>query len=273
MERVQRNGGTAGIVAGVLLIVLFFLFMSLRISNAQVADPGFMVPLLSKNPGTFMGVGIFGALVAGFAVVFSIGLVYRLREKAPTRALASLYLAVLGLGAHAADSMVSWIGGRAVGLAAAKDAVAAGHAYVAVSAVAQSLNAMANVFTGAALLVAAWAIIATGAAGSRPPLGARGVLVRFPDAGAYRPARPASTVPWVMRWASRMGMKVPAMTKRAAILVTGRCRGLVSWLKIQMGSVSCCPAVNVVTMISSKERANASIPPASSAVAMLGSTM
>src|SRR3990172_3047176 len=98
MERVQRNGGTAGIVAGGLLIVLFFLFMSLRITNAQFADPGFMVPLLSKNPGTFMGVGIVGALVAGFAVVFSIGLVYRLREKAPTRALASLYLAVLGRG-------------------------------------------------------------------------------------------------------------------------------------------------------------------------------
>jgi len=169
MDRVQRNGGTAGIVAGVLLIVLFFLFMSLQITNAQFADPGFMVPLLSKNPGTFMGVGIVGALVAGFAVVFSIGLVYRLREKAPTRALASLYLAVLGLGAHAADSMVDWIGTRMVGLHAAKDAVAAGHAYVAVSAVALSLNAMANAFTGAALLVAAWAIIATGAL--RPLLG------------------------------------------------------------------------------------------------------
>src|SRR3989337_938267 len=131
MDRVQRNGGTAGIVAGVLLIVLFFLFMSLPITNAQFADPGFMVPLLSKNPGTFMGVGIVGALVAGFAVVFSIGLVYRLREKAPTRALASLY--------------------------------------VAGSAVALSFNTMANAVTGAALLVAAWAIIATGAL--RPLLG------------------------------------------------------------------------------------------------------
>jgi len=163
MERVQRNAGTAGIVAGVLLIVLFFLFMSLRITNAQFVDPGFMVPLLSKNPGTFMGVGIVGALASGFAIVFSIGLAYRLREKAPTRALASLYLAVFGLGAHAADSMIDWIGTRTVGLAAAKDAVAAGHAYVAVSAVALSIYAMANAFTGAALLVAGWASIATGA--------------------------------------------------------------------------------------------------------------
>jgi hypothetical protein len=32
MERVQRNAGTAGIVAGVLLIVFFLLFSSLGIS-------------------------------------------------------------------------------------------------------------------------------------------------------------------------------------------------------------------------------------------------
>ena len=169
MERVQRNAGTAGIVAGVLLIVLFFLFMSLRITNAQFADPGFMVPLLTKDPGMFRNLGIAGALVAGFAVIFTVGLAYRLREKAPTRALAQLYLAVLGLGAHAADSMVTWIGIRTVGLAAAKDAVAAGPAYIAVSGVSASLYAMANAFTGASLLVAAWAVVSTGAL--RPLLG------------------------------------------------------------------------------------------------------
>src|SRR4030067_1380241 len=107
MERVQRNGGTAGIVAGVLLFVLFFLFMSLRITNAQFADPGFMVPLLSKNPGTFMGIGIVGALTAGFAVVFSIGLVYRLREEAPSRSRAWRVLGRPRLGGHAADYMAS----------------------------------------------------------------------------------------------------------------------------------------------------------------------
>ena len=41
---------------------------------------------------------------------------------------------------------------------------------------------------------------------------------------------------------------------------------------IQTGSVLCCPAVKVVTITSSKESAKASMPPANSAVAMLGST-
>ena len=55
-------------------------------------------------------------------------------------------------------------------------------------------------------------------------------------------------------------------------IVTGRCLGLVSWLKIQIGSVSCWPVVKVVTMISSKDRAKESIPPAKRAVARCGSS-
>ena len=65
-------------------------------------------------------------------------------------------------------------------------------------------------------------------------------------------------------------MKVAAITNTATTFVTGRWRGFASWLKIQIGSVSCWPAVNVVTITSSNESANASIPPASSAVAMFG---
>ena len=41
--------------------------------------------------------------------------------------------------------------------------------------------------------------------------------------------------------------------------------------KIHSGSVFCAPAVNVVTMTSSKDSANASRPPATSAVAITGS--
>jgi hypothetical protein len=50
-------------------------------------------------------------------------------------------------------------------------------------------------------------------------------------------------------------MKVILITRIATTLVTGRSRGLVSWLKIQIGSVDCCPVVNVVTITSSKESA------------------
>src|SRR6516162_3445105 len=62
------------------------------------------------------------------------------------------------------------------------------------------------------------------------------------------------------------------MTKTAATFVRGRSRGRKSWLSIQIGRVSCCPAVKVVTITSSKLRAKASMPPANRAVATFGST-
>ena len=73
-----------------------------------------------------------------------------------------------------------------------------------------------------------------------------------------------------MRCAIKMGMAVNRTTNMAVTLVTGLLRGLSIWLYIQMGSVCCKPAVNVVTITSSKESEKARIPPASSAVAMFG---
>ncbi|MNG39622.1 hypothetical protein D3C85_1894450 [compost metagenome] len=65
-------------------------------------------------------------------------------------------------------------------------------------------------------------------------------------------------------------MVVTATMMRATTLVTGLSRGRISSWYIQMGSVVCWPAVKVVTITSSKLRANASMPPANSAVARLG---
>src|SRR3990172_4260279 len=68
-----------------------------------------------------------------------------------------------------------------------------------------------------------------------------------------------------------MGTKVRTTTNSATTLVTGRCRGRTSEEKIQIGRVCCWPAVKVVTMISSKERAKASMPPVTNAEASWGS--
>jgi hypothetical protein len=70
-----------------------------------------------------------------------------------------------------------------------------------------------------------------------------------------------------------MGRNVTRMTKTATTLVTGRCLGLMSSVSIQIGSVDCCPAVKVVTITSSKDRAKASMPPARRALAMFGRMM
>jgi hypothetical protein len=70
--------------------------------------------------------------------------------------------------------------------------------------------------------------------------------------------------------ASSTGTIVTVTAIRATTFVTGRFRGRNSTWKIQMGNVGSLPRVNVVTMISSNDRANASTPPASRAVARFG---
>ena len=65
-----------------------------------------------------------------------------------------------------------------------------------------------------------------------------------------------------MRWAIHTGMSESRMASTATTLTIGSCRGRERLARIQIGSVSCWPAVNVVTITSSKDSAKASRPPA-----------
>ncbi|MCY1466639.1 hypothetical protein D9M71_850070 [compost metagenome] len=66
---------------------------------------------------------------------------------------------------------------------------------------------------------------------------------------------------------------VTSITSMATTLVTGTSRGRLSWLSNQIGRVRSWPAVKVVTMISSNDRAKASMPPANRAEPRLGRMM
>lgn len=66
---------------------------------------------------------------------------------------------------------------------------------------------------------------------------------------------------------------VTSITSMATTLVTGTSRGRLSWLSSHSGRVRSWPAVKVVTMISSNDRANASMPPASNAEPRFGRMM
>lgn len=118
--------------------------------------------MLAKQHTLWALIGIVGALAAVVGTVFVIGLFDRLRDRAPTRASAVLYFGVIGLGGHALGALTRWQGGLQLADYAAKDQVAANHAWVALSATIGGITALGNVFTGASLLAAAWAVIATG---------------------------------------------------------------------------------------------------------------
>ena len=162
MDRVQTNGGTAGFITAICLVLLFILFASSGLDMQTAQDPTKALPLLGQQAGRFAWIGILGLLASGFGLVFTLGLFARLRDKAPTRAAASLGFALVGLSMHAVGAALLWQGGAMLAALSAKDATAAANGWVALGTVNEGLMATANAFTGASAAVAGWAIVATG---------------------------------------------------------------------------------------------------------------
>jgi hypothetical protein len=169
MERVQQNGGTAGFITAVCLALLFILFVSSGLDMQAMQDPAKVLPALGQKAGLFAAIGVLDLLASGFGLAFTFGVWARLRDKAPTGAVATLGLAFVGLTAHAVGSALLWQGGAMLVALSATDQTAAAHAWAALAAVNQGLMATGNAFTGAAVLVAGWAIVATAA--TNPTLG------------------------------------------------------------------------------------------------------
>ena len=163
MDRLQQNGGTSGFITALCLALLFILFIASGLDPQTAQDPTKALPILGQKAGLFAGIGVLGLLASGFGLIFTFGLFARLREKTPTRAYASLGFAFVGLTCHALGAVTLWQGGQMLVALFAKDQTAAGHAWIALGAVNQSLMAGGNAFTGAAVLVAGWAIIEAGA--------------------------------------------------------------------------------------------------------------
>lgn len=163
MDRVQRNAGTAGLITAILLAAIFILAISSGLDPQAGADPAKAIPLFAQKPTVFGALGVSGALAGGFGLIFTVGLFLRLRDRAPTRAFAALGFAVVGLSAHSLGAVLDWRGGQFLVEVAAKDQVAANHAWIALSATMQGINGIGNAFTGASILLAGWAVAATGA--------------------------------------------------------------------------------------------------------------
>src|SRR5205085_11968823 len=106
------------------------------------------------------------------------------------------------------------------------------------------------------------------------PFAADEVLVmRHGDAHGLPPeVRRRTPVSRVRRCEITTGTSVSRMTANATTFTIGNCCPWRRLSRMKIGSVVCAPAVNVVTMISSNESANASSPPATSAVERTGQT-
>ncbi len=161
MDRVQKNGGTAGLVTAVLLAVLFVLFFSLGQDIMTPGDPAKSLAAATQKWSLFNLTAVVGLLAAGVAVLFVTGLATKLRDGAPTRARAVLYITLIGLASYALGSTVLMLGGREIIDFAAKDQAGGAVAWASLSAFHAGLDGLGNTFTGVGAIIAGWAILNT----------------------------------------------------------------------------------------------------------------
>lgn len=161
MDRLQRNGGIFGILAGVALAMLFAAFATSGITPDILGDPAKALPLIREQATRLKLIGLFGALAVAFSLPFAAALYLRLRNGAPTRATTGLLLLLVGLIGHGLGSLVVGVGFPTV--AAVTDQTAASPAYLAVLAASQVADTLGNAFTGAGDAVVGWAIVSTAA--------------------------------------------------------------------------------------------------------------
>src|SRR3990170_187663 len=135
------------------------------------------IQLRSKGSSERLGGGgeMAPRMQSAGTVVFVVGLAAKLHDRTPTRASATLYFGLLGLAGHGLGSLIFWAAIPALAAYAAKDQVAAGHAWVAVQALNGAADGMGNLFVGLSALMAGWAIVTTKVLS--PVLGWVGVIV------------------------------------------------------------------------------------------------
>jgi len=159
MGALQRNAGTAGIAAAIFLAILFLLFVSSGLTPEIMADASKALPMIADQGTRAWLTGGSGALGVAFSLVFVAGLYRRLRDGAPTRAAAVLILSIVGLAGFGLASYI-WMGAAYLATEV-KDSVAASHAWYALMAVNRAADALGWSFTGAASILAGWAIMET----------------------------------------------------------------------------------------------------------------
>jgi hypothetical protein len=166
MDRLQRNGGMAGIIAGIALAVGYALFMSSGLTPQVAMDPTAALPIVSQQGARWTLMSLGFALASILGVLVFAALAARFREKAPTRARAVLYIGLIGLTGYALATFAFWHGATGLAQYAAKDKTAAEHAWVALSAIGAAFDSVGSAGTGAAILLAGWAMIETGMLGA-----------------------------------------------------------------------------------------------------------
>ncbi|HEX9340702.1 MAG TPA: DUF4386 family protein [Thermoplasmata archaeon] len=150
----RRGLAIAGTLAGVALIGEFVFFGLSGFPGSGFNDPAVALPYLEKGGALLRVAVLFGASGVGLWTVFAIGLAARLQQRTPGRALASLYLTLLGNAGDGLVALTFFVGSTIFSQLASADPAAAVSAWPAFAAVTAGFQVFGNFFLGLSLLAA-----------------------------------------------------------------------------------------------------------------------
>lgn len=104
-----RIAGVAGVLAGLGLVVELSLFMASGWQPHIFGDPAAAIRFLQESGGLLRAAGFAGAVNLILTTLFVTGLAAKLHPTAPTAAAATLYLGLIGIGAHALVPLGLWL--------------------------------------------------------------------------------------------------------------------------------------------------------------------
>jgi hypothetical protein len=157
----RQTAGTMGIIAGIALLLLFILFFTSNTSMETFNDPASALAFMRDQAGRVRWTSYLAIITVAAAVPFVAGLASVLHDKAPTRATTVLYFGLVGLVGHGLGAFTFLRASPWLVATAARDQVAAAHAFVAVNGLSTAMDGVGNLFIGLSTLMAGWAIVAT----------------------------------------------------------------------------------------------------------------
>lgn len=160
MSPKMNVAGAAGILAGIGLAVESTLFMSSGWTPGMFGDPFAAIAFLQEQ-GAHLRAAVFaGALNLVFMTVFIAGIAAMLRPSAPSRASATLYFGLIGIAAHGLVPLGLWLGVPLFVDLAGSDPDLAASAWAGFHAFLEAAGGVGQLFAGASLLAAGWAVAA-----------------------------------------------------------------------------------------------------------------
>lgn len=159
MNLKSQIAGLAGILAGIGLAVELALFMTSGWTPETFGDPAAALAFLQGSGTHLRAAALVGAINLVFTTVLVAGLAARLQATTPTRAAATLYFGLIGIGAHGLVPLGLWLGVPMFVELAYRDQQAAANAWGGFAAFLSGAGGLGYLFLGLSMLATGWAAV------------------------------------------------------------------------------------------------------------------